>query len=412
MSDTSAPSIILPLTSEDLPRGYKASGLACGIKSSGKPDFSLVVSVKPAAAAAVFTTNKVCAAPVQLSRKHLQARAGQIRGVIVTSGNANAATGAAGLAVAYSACNAVAQGLDVDPTSLLIGQTGLIGIPLKEEIVTGGATQATKALSETPTGWEAAASGMMTTDNYPKWACARCTIDGKEVRVLGLAKGVAMAHPAMATIIVSVFTDAQVDSGVLDGLLRTTVNQSFHALSIDGCQSTNDTVFLLANGAAGNSMITSADSSDAKLLGVALDRVTRQLALNMARDAEGAHKLIHCIVEEAESQAEAYTIARKVVGSVLVKCAIAGECAYWGRVIAEVGASGASVNPEKISIAFGDTIVCKDGMACPHDQAKATQYMRGNTITITVRMGLGGGTGDAFGCDLTHEYLTINMEKS
>jgi glutamate N-acetyltransferase/amino-acid N-acetyltransferase len=237
---------------------------------------------------------------------------------------------------------------------------------------------------------------------------------GTNVKILGIAKGVAMAHPGMATVIISLFTDAAMSSEIADKILRANVSDSFHALSIDGCQSTNDSVFLLANGAAGNKRIsdTKKEATAIKAISDAFHEVCRTLAIYMARDAEGANKLLICRVNGARTKQDAIQIARKVAGSVLVKCAIAGECAYWGRVIAEVGAAGIPVNPDKISISFGNYLVCKDGFSYNHDKEGVAKYMKGNTIHISVALEDGDCEGEAFGCDLTHEYLKINMEKS
>jgi len=402
--------LVSPFNPHHVPKGYLASGVYGNIKKSEKKDISLIVSNTLAAAAGVFTSNRVCAAPVQVSREHLAATRATTRAILVSSGNANAATGLQGMQIARTMCGEVARALECNPQDVLIAQTGLIGIPLEEGTVIQGTLLATQQLSES--GWSDAAEGIMTTDTHPKSCSTQYTLGRHTISVLGIGKGVAMAAPAMATMIVTIVTDAAVAPACLQELLHTGVEDSFHQLSIDGCQSTNDTVFVLANGASGAPQIESEQSAGYLELKNALRAICRDLAIQMAKDAEGTKHFIHCEVVHAHTPRDAKQIAKQIVSSMLVKCAIAGECPYWGRVIAEAGAAGVDLNPDSISISFGPYTVCRGGMVCNHDKVGVAAYMKSREIHILVDLSLGSGGGEAFGSDLTEEYVRINMEKS
>ena len=392
------------------PLGYTAAGIASGIKSSGANDMALFVSDVPATVAALFTTNRVAAAPVQVSRDHLTQNEGRCRAVVISSGNANAATGPSGVGIARAICAEVAQSLGCEERSVMIAQTGLIGVPLNRSVVTEGACSLVAHLS--PLRWEDAARGMMTTDTHPKCSWRQFEQDGRTITVAGFAKGVAMAAPSMATMIVTILTDATVSSATLQSCLKSAAERTFHQLNIDGCRSTNDTVFCVANGAAGAPLIDDSSEQPLTLLRDAMTEVCEELALQMAGDAEGGTKRIRVEVRGAISEHYARRAARQIVGSVLVKCAIAGECPYWGRVIAEVGAADIPIDPENISIRFGDIVLCEKSVAVPFDTEAASQYLKGKEISITVELHQGDGSAYAFGSDLTPEYVRINMDKS
>jgi glutamate N-acetyltransferase / amino-acid N-acetyltransferase len=399
----------IDFTTLSTPKGYKAYGLHSGIKKNILPDLCLISSDVLAQSSGIFTQNRIAAAPVVLSRKNLQSTKSK-KGVVITSGNANAATGDRGLDSAYNLIAGVSQKLACFPEEILIAQTGIIGIPFNDEIVLRSVPLIVEDLSTD--GWEEAAKAMMTTDTFPKAASRRIKLDGKDITILGLAKGAAMIAPSMATMLSVILTDAAVEHEVLDKLLLFSAEQSFHCINIDGCTSTNDTVFLLANGVGGNTSITSIKSKEAEILQSALNEVTRDLAMLIARDAEGKNKFIHCIVTGAQSIHDARRAASRIVGSMLVKCAIAGELPYWGRVIAEVGASQIEINPESIDISFGKYMNCKNSTACDHDKENIKHYMKQSEIVITVDLKNGSCTGESFGSDLTHDYVTINMDKS
>lgn len=392
------------------PRGFSFSGIAAGIKNSGARDMALFASETESTVAALFTSNRFVAAPILVSREHLNRNRGRCRAVVVSSGNANAATGSAGVQVAKAICGEVGTKIGCDEAGVMIAQTGLIGIPINEEIAKAGARSLVSELS--PSSYEDAARGMMTTDTHPKCAWRQFEHEGTVVTVTGFAKGVAMAAPSMATMIVTIITDAAVERDALQSCLRIAADTSFHQLNIDGCRSTNDTVFCLANGAAGGTLITERSESGYAVLTNSLTAICEDLAFQMAGDAEGGTKRIRVAVEGAQSDHDARRAARQIAGSVLVKCAIAGECPYWGRVIAEVGAADIPIDPDNISIHFGDILLCEKSIAVPFDAEAATAYLRGRDVTITVDLHQGRGRGYALGSDLTPEYVRINMEKS
>lgn len=389
-------------------KGIKAAGVAAGIKKNGKKDVALIVSELPANAVGVFTVNRVKAAPVLISQAHLQS--GKARAIIMTSGNANAATGEEGRNIARTLCEHAAELIGCAPEEVLIAQTGLIGIPLDGKIAAAGVKKAFDELSDK--GSDHAAEAIMTTDTKPKHSSQELLVGNQRILIAGIAKGAAMLSPSMATMLASIVTDAAVTNEVMDYALRSAMHDSFHAMVVDGCRSTNDTVFLLANGAAGNKIIDSILQPEYRLFEDAVSNVCKDLARQMAADAEGAGKFLTMRVQGAADKSEAMLAAKAVVSSALVKCSLAGENAYWGRVLSELGASGAEFNPDTVEIRYGDFIVCKNGMAYAHDEEQVDAYMRTREITITATIGSGKGEAEAYGCDLTHAYVDENMGKS
>jgi glutamate N-acetyltransferase / amino-acid N-acetyltransferase len=391
------------------PDGFEAAGVAAGIKKSGKLDLALVLSKFPANAAAVFTANKVKSASILVSQEHLNQMAKSFRAVLISSGNANAATGQEGIKVCKEMCQAVSEQLGFSAEEVLIGQTGLIGIPLNCDIAVKGSILATKELSEK--SGENAAVAMMTTDTKMKVSTVEINIKDKAVRIGAMAKGAAMLAPSMATMLAVITTDANISRPLLADALNEAMEDSFHSMSVDGCQSTNDTVFLLANAASGSESIMAKDESYQKFL-AALKTICIDLAMQMASDAEGSTKFLRMEVIGAKNKADAKLAAMSVVKSTLVKCSLAGELAYWGRVIAELGASGADFNPNDVEISYGGFMLCKNGMSCSVDQNSVDHYMKQKNIHILARIGNGSGNAVAFGCDLTHAYVDENMSKS
>ena len=382
------------------PQGFVAAGHAAGIKASGDLDLSLVATVdgRPVAAAGVFTANKATAAPVQVSRAHLDATAGQAAAVILSSGNANAATGGAGRADAERMCALVAAEMGCRAEEVLICQTGLIGIPLPMDVIEAGI--APLVASRGAHGGSQAAKAIMTTDTKPKEVVIRR--DGFTVG--GMAKGAAMLAPNMATMLSVLTTDADVDPVSLQTGLAAAVEHSFNRLSVDGCTSTNDTVLVLASGSAG--------SVDPGEFGDALGEACLALATQMAGDAEGATKVVRVNVVGAESVDDALRAARKVADSVLCKCSWAGEDPYWGRIVSELGSSGAEFDPDKVSISYGGTVVCRNGVAAAHDADAVRRHMAGREIDIVADLGLGDDEGMVLTNDLTHDYIDENMGTS
>jgi glutamate N-acetyltransferase/amino-acid N-acetyltransferase len=379
-------------------QGFVAGGLACGIKPSGAPDLAIVATDDgvPVNAAGVFTSNLAQAAPVQISKRHLAD--GRAAAVVLNSGNANAATGEAGRRDALRMCELTAAGLQLAPADVLVCSTGLIGIPMPMEPVSTGIPKLCAQVSAT--GGADAARAIMTTDTVPKEHIAHA---GAAV-VGGMAKGAAMLSPAMATMLGVVTTDAAVEGVVLQRALARAVSETFDCLIVDGARSTNDTVLVLANGRAG--------AVEAHALTDALTEVCGSLAEQMARDAEGATKFVRVHVVGARSDADARLAARGVANSQLVQCSLNGGDPYWGRVLSELGASGAMFDPEHVTIAYNGIEVCRNGIACPHDEAALATAMAGRDIEISCNLGVAHGAATIMTTDLSHAYIDENRRTS
>jgi glutamate N-acetyltransferase/amino-acid N-acetyltransferase len=396
-------------------RGFVAAGVAAGIKASGRADLSLVATAdhRPVTAAGVFTTNLVAAAPVQLSRRHLAAES-RAAAVVLNSGNANAATGAPGLNVAESTAALVAQALGCDRKHVLVCSTGLIGIPMPLAPFTTGVPAAAAALAATPEAGRSAAEAIMTTDTVAKEATATFEAGGTTATVGGMAKGAAMLSPAMATMLAVLTTDAAVEPGALQAALTRAVDQSFNLMTTDGSRSTNDTVLVLANGAAANPTITSG-TPEAHALADALTAVCASLADQMAHDAEGATKFVRLTVKGARSNGEALQAARAVAQSQLVKCSLFGGDPYWGRILSELGASGAYLDPDRVDIAYNGFTVCIGGVAAPaggYDADALTKSMQQRDLEVVADLRLGNGAATVTTVDLTPGYIDENMRTS
>ncbi|HEX5585760.1 MAG TPA: bifunctional glutamate N-acetyltransferase/amino-acid acetyltransferase ArgJ [Acidimicrobiia bacterium] len=399
-------------------QGFEAGGIASGIKASGAPDLAMVATTdrRPVTAAGVFTTNLVAAAPVQLSQRHLVD--GRAAAVILNSGNANAATGDAGRADALRMCELTAASVGCATADVLVCQTGLIGIPMPMAPVEAGIPKLGAQLSADPTGGLAAADAMLTTDTVRKQTLVELDLVGTSspgitVSVGGMAKGAAMLAPAMATMLAVLTTDAAVEPDALQVLLQDAVAGSFNALVVDACTSTNDTVLVLANGAAGNEVITRDSGPAFHLLGEALAAACADLARQMAADAEGATKLVTLTVRNARTREDAQRAARKVASSQLVQCSLYGQDPYWGRVLSELGVSGAWFDPERVDIAYQGITVCRDGIASEHDAPALAARMTERDIEIVCDLGTDGhGEATMLFTDLTHAYVDENMGTS
>jgi glutamate N-acetyltransferase / amino-acid N-acetyltransferase len=378
--------------------GFVAGGLACGIKDSGAPDLAIVATADhaPVPAAAVFTSNLAQAAPVRVSRAHLVN--GRAAAVVLSSGNANAATGEPGRRDASRMCELTAAGIGAATTDVLVCSTGLIGIPMPMAALEAGIPELCGVLGAD--GGADAARAIMTTDTQPKEATAPA---GPAV-VGGMAKGAAMLSPAMATMLAVLTTDAAVEPGPLGRALAHAVSETFDCLSVDGCRSTNDTVIVLANGRAG--------AVNDHALVDALTGVCGSLAEQMARDAEGATKLVRIRVVGARTDAEARTAARAVANSQLVQCSLNGADAYWGRVLSELGASGAFIDPEQVDIGYNGVTVCRDGVACVHDAAALGRQMNGREIEVRCDLRQAHGEATVLTTDLSHAYIDENRQTS
>ena len=382
------------------PEGFVGAGISCGIKPSGDPDLSLVATADGTAvvAAAVFTANKSTAAPVVVSREHLEATGGRAAAVILNSGNANAATGVTGKDAAERMCAAVAGQLGCEPGEVLVCSTGLIGIPLPVEKVEAAVPRLVAARRRD--GGVDAARAILTTDTHAKEVVVRTG----GFTVGGMAKGAAMLAPNMATMLAVLTTDASVEPEPLRTMLQAAVARSFNTLSVDGCTSTNDTVIVLASGAAG--------TVDATELGAALTAACTDLAQQMAGDAEGATKVVRIEVVGAATDEEAARGARKVAESQLCKCSWYGQDPYWGRIASELGSAGIDYDPDAVSIAYGGITVADGGVTVDHDDAKVREHMAGRHLEIVADLKLGDGTAFILTNDLTHAYVDENMGTS
>jgi len=385
------------------PQGFLAAGVACGIKEDGQPDLAFVYSEYPAAAAAVFTTNGLKAAPVVLSQQRIAG--GSAQAVVVSSGNANAMTGRQGTADALAMTEAVEKALGIAQGEALVASTGSIGEFLPMEKVEEGIVQAAAEMS---TGGNTdAAKAIMTTDSYPKELALEMEIGGKSVRIGAMAKGAGMIHPNMATMISVITTDVPMEAEVMQHLLEQAVEWSFNRISVDGDQSTNDTVIMLANGAAleGDYGMT---HEEALLFFQALCWLTAHLAMALVKDGEGATKLIRVVVNGARNDEEAVLVARAIANSNLVKCSFFGAKPDWGRIAAAIGSSGVSLEPGKIAIFLGEHKVVFKGEPVSYELVDLTRILDREEVEVTVDLGLSDGSAYFLTCDLTTEYVQFN----
>ena len=400
----------LPDGSATSPHGFRAAAVAAGIKPSGRPDLVLVVSDLDCAAAGVFTRNRVAAAPVLLDRETLAAGRAALRGVIINAGNANACTGAPGLADAREMQRLAAEAVGARPEQFLVMSTGVIGVPLPMARVRAGVVAAAPRLSAA--GGTAAGEAIMTTDTRPKRAAVEVELTGGRVRIGGMAKGAGMIHPDMATLLGLLTTDAAVTPDDLDALLHGAVAGSFNAISIDGDTSTNDTVLLLANGAAG---VALSDADSRARFAAALTDLCTQLAQMIVRDGEGATRFVTLRVTGAASAADARRVANAIATSPLVKTAFAGGDPNWGRILAATGRSGATVDPERLALWVGapgaePLQLVRAGTPTGFREADAAAVFALPEFTAHVDLGLGDGEATLWTTDLTHDYVTINAD--
>jgi glutamate N-acetyltransferase/amino-acid N-acetyltransferase len=400
-----------PVANESLPKGFKFASAACGIKKSGKRDLALITSDSPATAAAVFTTNRVKAAPVLVSREHLESSGGVARAIIANSGNANCATGAKGIAASRETAAAVARELGCPPDQVLVCSTGIIGFPLETEKILSAAPSLVNGQAGSTGAYESAARAIMTTDARPKWASATCRAGGKEVRLLGCAKGAGMIHPQMATMLAFVVTDAAVTTGFAQRLLRGVAARTFNTVTVDGDMSTNDTLILLANGASGARPIRRG-GPDLERFGRALENVCRDLALAIVCDGEGATRVAEIQVRGVPSDAIAVRIARAITTSPLVKTAIAGADPNWGRILAAAGATplpqGLTFDTARAEIRLAGITVCRNAQAHPFDESAAHHKMLERHVPVLVDFKSGRGRATLWTSDFNEEYVRIN----
>jgi glutamate N-acetyltransferase/amino-acid N-acetyltransferase len=386
------------------PKGFLAAGIHSGIKKTSQLDLALIVSEKPGPIAGVFTSNTLPAAPVILDRLHLKKGIGQA--LIVNSGNANAFTGAEGLAHAREMGRRVADQLKIPLHHVFVGSTGVIGVPLPMPALRNGIPALILRLRKA--GYKEAAQAIMTTDTRPKEIAIQHRIAGKMVTIGGIAKGSGMIHPDMATMLAYLTTDVVIDQKILQKTLRTVADQSFNCISVDGETSTNDTVLCLANGLAGNTRIRGSSSAHTQFQNL-LHEVCHFLAMEICRDGEGATKIIKIEISGASSHKAAKQFAQTLATSPLIKTAIFGADPNWGRIIAALGRAGLPLHPHRIVIAFNGLPIVKDGKGLgPRIEGQIQKIMRRPSFTISVSLGTGTGSSTMWTTDLTYDYIKIN----
>jgi len=391
--------------------GVSFAAAAAGVRYAGRTDVMLAQIAPGSAIAGVFTTSSTRAACVLDCQAKLAGKPEEEAGaaIIVNSGNANAFTGAAGQASVDAVTTAVAEALGIPASRVFSSSTGVIGEPLPHERIVSAVPGLVAGLD--PAGMEAAARAIMTTDTFPKGACAEVQGDGGVIRIAGIAKGSGMIAPNMATMLVYLFTDAKISAKLLHKVLARQVDDTFNAITVDSDTSTSDALILAATGRSPAAELTDLRSRAAKEFEAALRGVMMDLAHQVVRDGEGATKFVEVRVTGAASDDDAHKVAMAVANSPLVKTAIAGEDANWGRVVAAVGKSGAKADRDKLRISFGDMVLAENGWRVPdYSEAAASAYMKGQELVIGIDLGLGKSAKSVFTCDLTHRYIDINAD--
>lgn len=386
------------------PKGYKATGLHCGIRKQ-KKDLGILLSEVPAVSAGVYTANSFQAAPLQVTKESLATSMTQ-RAIIVNSGNANAFTGKQGLDDAYTMRNAVSKHFNLSLGEVLVASTGVIGEKLPMQVILDGIAELPKQIGD-QSGGESFGEAIMTTDTIIKSLAVEVEIEGKKVIIGGTAKGSGMIHPNMATMLAFISTDANIKQDTLQRLLRNVTDQTFNMITVDGDTSTNDMVLVMANGLAGT---TALDESHPEWSAFyqGFSYVAENLAKLIAKDGEGATKLITVNVEGATDKEMASTIAKKIIGSNLVKTAVFGADGNWGRIVMAIGNSGYSFDGKELDISIGDVMVVQQGEPVIYDEEKITKTLKEDEVKISVNLHLGEWSATAWGCDLSYDYVRIN----
>jgi glutamate N-acetyltransferase/amino-acid N-acetyltransferase len=382
--------------------GFVAAGVGCGVRDAGRRDLGLLFSELPCETAAVFTRNAVWGAPLVVTREAVAS--GGVRAVVANSGNANAATGERGIEDARAMQALGAEALGIKAGEVAVASTGIIGVHLPMDRISSGISAVSGELDE---GGEGFAKSILTTDTRSKEAVARVEIGGKTITVGGTAKGSGMIHPNMGTMLAFLTTDAVVEKGCLQQTLSRVTDRTFNRVTVDGDTSPSDMALHMANGAAGNEPLT-LDSPEYPIFAEAVEGVARTLAREIARDGEGATRLVEVAVEGAASERSAAALAKSVVGSNLVKAAVFGEDANWGRVLTAMGYSGEVFDPDGVALWFGSIKVFSGGEPVPHEEAEANATLTAGEVKITVRLSEGNASATAWGCDLSYEYVRIN----
>jgi glutamate N-acetyltransferase / amino-acid N-acetyltransferase len=392
-----------------LPKGFSFSAATAGIKESGRPDVALVEAVAGATAAALFTKNRVAAAPVEVARANLAATHGRVRAVLVNSGNANCATGAVGLRACKSVCREAAKLAGISAAEVFPSSTGIIGVPFPQDKVVAALPVLFSSRAASETRAIDFADTILTTDTRRKMAFSRFAVKSGEVTLLGIAKGSGMIHPNLATMLVYIFTDVQASPVELKKLLRSACDDSFNCISVDGDTSTNDTVLLLASGSSG---VRLGQNDVRQRFSKSLAEVCQSLADQIVADGEGVKHVVRLRVEQAKSREEALQIAQTVARSLLVKTAWAGADPNWGRILAAVGYSGVPVNPARVCVLIGTQMVCKNGTAWSFDEGEAHKHLSQPECDVRVLLGRGSKSVLFTTADLTAEYVRINADYS
>lgn len=403
MIDTRAAEILC------IPQGFSFSSCCAGIKASGRADLALIECETGANAAAVFTRNRVVAAPLVVGREHLKSSKGKVRAVVVNSGNANCATGKQGLIGCKDVCSATAKLLGVPPQQIFPSSTGIIGVRFPSEKIVAHLPQLLSDRDSSESSARNFASTILTTDTRLKIASSNFSVRSEEVRLLGIAKGSGMIHPKMATMLAYVVTDVDATPSELRSLLREVCDDTFNCISVDGDTSTNDTVLLLASRHSG---LRLKDFSVRKRFETALFAICRSLAEQIVSDGEGVRHVIRLTVEQVRNRAEAMQVARAICHSPLVKTAWAGTDPNWGRILCAVGNSGVAIRPSKVNIFIGDQQVCERGQAHEFDEQKAHSHLSEQLCDIRVQLGRGRAKMLFYSTDLTSEYVRINADYS
>jgi len=396
-------------TSRVLPTKFRTSGSTCGIKDSGQPDLALFISDEPAAAAGVFTTNRVVGAPVDVSRSRVPAAA--VRAVVINSGNANACTGNAGQQAALNMTARVASELNCKPEQVLVCSTGIIGVPLPVDLITAAIPNGVAISTSNESSFHDAAAAMMTTDTFPKLTSVDVTTPTGAVRVAGAAKGATMIAPDMATMLAVIMTDAALNSEQCEAILQFAVNRSFNCISVDGHMSTSDTVLFLANGASESA---AAGKSDEASIRAAVAQVCEKLAIDIIRDGEGAEHFITVEVSGLDTRKAAFQIAKEVAESMLVKTAIAGNDPNWGRITSAAGYAGVEFDPGQLSLTINGTEVFRSGSPVAFNESALSQNMQQEDVHLLLEISGGPRSGSQtvrfWTSDLTQEYVRLNSE--
>lgn len=387
------------------PRGFAAAAVAAEIKYIGRNDLAVVYSKVPAQAAAVYTLNRFKAAPLQVTEQNISN--GIAQAIVVNSGIANAGMGAEGMRLAREMSDCAAEALQIDKTNVIVASTGVIGMPLPMDKVKTGIQKVSQALYAD--GGHDAAKAIMTTDTVCKEMAVQLCIDEKVVTIGAMAKGSGMIHPNMATMLGFITTDVNIDNKALQAAFKSNIDDSFNMVSVDGDTSTNDMVAILANGQAGNAVLTE-ESPDFPAFKQALREICIEMAQKIAGDGEGATKLVECTVTGAMTKEDARLAAKAIIASSLVKTAIYGNDANWGRIACAAGYSGAQFDPDRVNIFIGDVQVAQNGMGLAFDETKATEVLKQKKVTILVQFNLGVEEATAWGCDLTYDYVSINAD--